>query len=191
MNHKIHHAALPLAALVGAAVVLLSCESASSIGAPRVSGLTENPAPSTNTAPVHTSELAFFEGALYEWMSPAGSSSDPNQLVRACFHLGPDLTGHANGPAGRLYAIVVPGATQHACPDGSRRHDHVLSAVPGTPGYVPRWVLINVVPGPNFTQDIMPLTSEEAVLAAASSGKLTIIQTGVTILGPVIGLVQQ
>ena len=189
MHHNAHFSALPLSVFLLSATILTSCDS-SSMSAPKPSAAADQASGGGSATDPGISELAFFQGTLYQWMSPAGSSSDPNQLVRACFHLGPDLIGHASGPAGRLYAIVVPGATQHACPDGSRKHDHVLSAVPGTPGYVPRWHLINAVPGPNFSIEIMPLTSEQAVLAAAAAEQITIIQTGVVVMGPVVGVAQ-
>jgi hypothetical protein len=177
-----------MAVLFTAATILASCDS-TSVSAPEALQSADRASGDASATDAGISELAFFQGAIYQWMSPAGSSSDPNQLVRACFHLGPDLTGHPSGPAGRLYAIVVPGATQHACPDGSRRHDHVLSAVPGTEGYVPRWHLINAVPGPNFSINIMPLTSEHAVLAAVAAGQIALLQTGVVVMGPVLGKV--
>jgi hypothetical protein len=187
MHRKTRAFDLSFPVLFAGAAILTSCEPSSSVIAPTESVFADKSAAAASTADAGTSEVAFYQGTLYQWMSPAGSSNDPNQLVRACFHLGPDLTGHPSGPAGRLYAIVVPGATQHACPDGSRRHDHVLSAIPGAPGYVPRWHLINAVPGPNFSINIMPLTSEEAVLAAAAAGQIVLIQTGVVVMGPVLG----
>ncbi|MEP7065559.1 MAG: hypothetical protein ABI889_05965 [Gemmatimonadota bacterium] len=186
--HRISQcSAFPLPLLLAGAALLSSCDS-SPASAPKSAVFADQASGNASNANAGSSEPAFYQGTIYNWMSPAGSSSDPNQLVRACFHLGPDLTGHPSGPAGRLYAIVAPGATMHACPDGSRRHDHVLSAVPGTQDYVPRWHLINAVPGPNFSIAIMPLTSEQAVLDAAAAGQITLIQTGVFILGPVLGV---
>lgn len=181
MHIRIARSPLLFAALLGGAAVLLSCDRGSPLTAPPPAAKAMNAMPS---------ELAYYNGVVYEWQSPAGTSNDPNQLVRACFMLGPDVNGHPSGPAGRLYAIVAPGATQHACPDGTRRHDHVLSAVPGVSGYTPHWHLLNVVPGANFTIAIMPLTSEAAVLAAAAAGQVQIIDTGVTIIGPVLGPVR-
>jgi hypothetical protein len=67
-----------------------------------------------------SSELAFYQGTIYEWMSPAG-------------------------------------------------------------------LLLNAVPGPNFSISIMPLTSEQAALASAASGQITLIQTGVVIPGSGLG----
>lgn len=190
MQRKIHHRSFALSSLIMGAAILLSCDSSSSVSPGNSSIVADNTTGDLSRAHVSGRELAFYQGKVYQWMSPAGSSSDPNQLVRACFDLGPDLNDHPSGPAGRLYALVLPGASQHACPDGSRRHDHVLSAIPGTPGYVPRWHLINVVPGPNFSSNIMPITSEQALLAAAAAGQVDIIQTGVIVLGPVLGLAQ-
>jgi hypothetical protein len=79
---------------------------------------------------------------VYVLAIPSAKSANPNQAVFACFNLGPDLTDQQTGPYGTLYVILAPGATQVACPDGSLRHDHVLSAVPGVEGYVPFWRII-------------------------------------------------
>ena len=189
MHHISRRSAFTFIVILAGATVLSSCDN-SITSAPKPTVPIARNLERSSEADAGTSELAYYQGTIYEWMSPAGSSNDPNQLVRACFDLGPDLSGHPSGPAGRLYAIVAPGATMHSCPDGSRQHDHVLSAIPGVPGYVPRWHLINAVPGPNFSITIMPLTSEQAVHAAAASGQITLIQTGVVILGTVLGPAQ-
>jgi len=43
-------------------------------------------------------------------------------------------------------------ATQYACPDGSLRHDHLLTFVPGVPGYLPIW-------NPTLVLPVRPLIS--------------------------------
>ena len=61
---------------------------------------------------------------------------------------------HASAPTPILYVILNDFATQDHC-DGdptALRHDHVLSTVPGAPGYTASWKLILAVPGPNFTR---------------------------------------
>jgi hypothetical protein len=80
----------------------------------------------------------------------------------------------------------VPGVTQHSCPDGTQAHDHVLSAVPGTPGYTGAWRLIIVIPGPNFDVNDMPYTSVAAVEAGVSAGKLMLQDPGIELLAPVV-----
>lgn len=132
-------------------------------------------------------EPSYFNGEVYLLAIPSAKSASPNQAVFACFNLGPDLTDQQTGPYGTLYVILAPGATQVACPDGSLRHDHVLSAIPGTPGYAPRWRIILATPGDAFNPTIMPLTSTSAVEAAVASGQLVLTDTGIVFNAPVIG----
>lgn len=132
-------------------------------------------------------EPSYYNGEVYLLAIPSAKSSNPNQSAFACFDLGPDLTDQTTGPYGTLYVILVPGATQVACPDGSLRHDHVLSAVPGTAGYVPRWQIILAVPGSAFDPAIMPLTTVAAVEAAVQAGQLELLNTGIVFDAPVIG----
>lgn len=132
-------------------------------------------------------EPSYYNGEVYLLAIPSAKSSNPNQAVFACFNLGPDLTDQTTGPYGTLYVILAPGATQVACPDGSLRHDHVLSAVPGTPGYAPRWQIILATPGDAFDPAMMPLTSTEAVEVAVASGQLVLTDTGIIFDAPVIG----
>ena len=132
-------------------------------------------------------EPSYFNGEVFLLAIPSAKSSNSNQAVFACFNLGPDLTDQSIGPYGTLYVILAPGATQVACPDGSLRHDHVLSAVPGTEGYVPRWRIILATPGDAFDPAIMPITSTEAVNAAVASGELVLTDTGIVFDAPVIG----
>ena len=132
-------------------------------------------------------EPSYFNGDVYLLAIPSAKSANPNQATFACFNLGPDLTDQTTGPAGTLYVILAPGATQVACPDGSLRHDHVLSAVPGVPGYVPRWRIVLATPGPAFDPAIMPLTSVAAVEAAAAAGQIALTDTGIAFDAPVLG----
>jgi hypothetical protein len=132
-------------------------------------------------------EPSYYEGEVYLLAIPSAKSANPNQATFACFSLGPDLTDQETGPFGTLYVILAPGATQVACPDGSLQHDHVLSAVPGVDGYVPRWLIILAVPGPAFGPAIMPVTSVAGVQAAAEAGQLELVDTGIVFDAPVIG----
>lgn len=132
-------------------------------------------------------EPSWYNGEVYLLAIPSAKSANPNQATFACFNLGPDMTDQQTGPAGTLYVVLVPGATQVACPDGSLRHDHVLSAIPGIPGYVPRWDIVLATPGPAFDAGIMPLTSVAAVQAAAAAGRIVLADTGIVFNAPVIG----
>jgi hypothetical protein len=132
-------------------------------------------------------EPSYYDGDVYILAIPSAKSANPNQAVFACFNLGPDLTDQTTGPYGTLYVVLAPGATQVACPDGSLRHDHVLSAIPGTAGYVPRWRLVLATPGTAFDPSRMPFTSTKAVEAAVASDQLVLTDTGIIFNAPVIG----
>jgi hypothetical protein len=135
-------------------------------------------------------EPAFYEGQVVQFLQPAVFSSDRNQGTLACFGLGPDLAGTsraANTPI--LYVILNDYATQDHC-DGdptAARHDHVLSAAPGDPGYTGSWTLVFAVPGPNFDPASMPYTSVSQVLAGVASGELVLVSSGVEMIAPVVG----
>ncbi len=122
-----------------------------------------------------TGEVAYFDGQVYAWQFPSQSSNKQNELVFDCFHLGVDVTGRVAPHVNRLYAVFLPGANQHSCPDGTEVHDHILSAIPGSPGYSSVWDLMEVWPGPSFDPSIMPITSEQALLAAATAGQVVIL----------------
>lgn len=142
-------------------------------------------------------ELAWFNGQVYHWAFPSQYGNTPKELLIDCnpgdgyFHAGLLLppTVPANGTM-KMYAVFLQGATQHSCPDGSFKHDHVLSAVPGTMGYSPQWAIFDVDPGPNFDPAIMPLTSEVAILNAAANGQVIVIDDQIvfhaTVLGPAV-----
>jgi hypothetical protein len=117
------------------------------------------------------------------------ASDNQNELiVLGCFRAGPDFTDHAHdATSATLYALFLPGADQHACPDGTQAHDHIVSAVPGSPGYATLWNLKAVVPGPAFNQSIMPITSERALLNAEAFGQVVIMDTGVPLKGVIVG----
>ncbi|HEY8310970.1 MAG TPA: hypothetical protein VIG47_10465, partial [Gemmatimonadaceae bacterium] len=100
MHHISRGSAFALIVTLAGATVLSSCDN-SLMSAPKSTVPIARILESSSVADGGSSELAFYQGTIYEWMSPAGSSNDPNQLVRACFHLGPDLSGHPSGPAGR------------------------------------------------------------------------------------------
>jgi len=134
-------------------------------------------------------EPAWFKGNLVEFVQPAVFSADPNGGTFACFGLGPDLSGtsrSANTPT--LYVILNDSATQDHCDGdpGALRHDHVLSTAPGHPGYTASWALVLAVPGPTFDPFAMPYTSVAEVEAGVAGGELVLINTGATMIAPVI-----
>ena len=159
------HHAIASAGLV--AVFFTACESAPSLIAPP----TMRPAFTHST---DATETGYFNGVVYSWQFPSQGSNDQNELIVECFHLGPD-NNWPNGKVGTLYAVFLPGANQHSCPDGTVVHDHILSAVPGTSGYSTKWDLKEAWPGPNFNPSIMPITSEAALLSAAQLGQVIIL----------------
>jgi hypothetical protein len=132
-------------------------------------------------------EPSYYDGDVYLLAIPSAISHNSNQATFACFNLGPDLTDQQTGPYLTLYVILAPGATQVACPDGTLRHDHVLSGIPGTEGYVPRWRIVLATPGPAFHAGTMPRTSAEDVGAAVAVGELVLTDTGVVFDAPVLG----
>ena len=137
-------------------------------------------------------EFAYYNGQLYGLHIPSEGSSNPNQFTFFCYSLGPDLTDKPAGPTATMYAILAEGASLDSCPDGSDKHDHLISAVPGMPGYAPRWNIKIVVEGPNFDASIMPVTSEQALLVAVDVGQLVIVDPPVPLIieAPVIGLAE-
>lgn len=132
-------------------------------------------------------EPSYYNGDVYLLAIPSAKSANPNQALFACFNLGPNLTDQTTGPHGILYVVLAPGATQVACEDGSLRHDHVLSAIPGTAGYVPRWRIVLATTGTAFDPSLMPFTSTAAVEAAVASDQLVLTDTGIIFNAPVIG----
>lgn len=131
-------------------------------------------------------EAAYFDGTIVHFQLPSSESANRNDLVIGCYQAGPDLSRASRPAPARLYALFVPGATQHTCPDGTQEHDHVLSAVPGTPGYSGAWALIIVSPGPNFDTADMPYTSVAAIQAGVAAGKLVLADSGLQLLAPVV-----
>ena len=138
------------------------------------------------------SEFAYYNGQLYELRAPSADSNNSNQFTFGCFHLGPNFTDIPTGPTGTIYAIIAPGASLDSCPDGSLVHDHIISAVPGTPGYTAKWNLEVFVPGPAFDPAIMPVTSEQALMDALGAGQFVTSPLPFTVvfMAPVIGLVE-
>lgn len=129
-------------------------------------------------------EPAYYNGDEVGLLVPSGSSNNPSQVVSACFHLGPQHT--SSEATNTLYALFVPGATQFSCPDGSRLHDHVITAAPGDPGYTGAWTVVRVTPGPNFDVGKMPYTSEAEVLTGVAAGELVLTETGFSFRAPVV-----
>lgn len=132
-------------------------------------------------------EPSYYNDEVYLLAIPSAISANSNQAEFACFNLGPDLTDQSTGPYGILYVILAPGATQVGCPDGSLRHDHVLSSVPESAGYVPRWRIILATPGIAFDQALMPFTSIAEVGAAVAANQLELTDTEIIFIAPVIG----
>jgi hypothetical protein len=63
----------------------------------------------------------------------------------------------------------------------------VLSTAPGRPGYTGSWAIVLAVPGPNFDAGDMPYTSVEDVMAGVAAGELVLVDSGATMIAPVIG----
>lgn len=132
-------------------------------------------------------EKAYYDGEVYTFIIPSSSSASPNQLFVGCLNLGPNMTDQATGPVNTFYALFLPGAHQEQCPDGSLRHDHVLTTVPGVPGYAPLWHVIAVTPTAQFDPNIMPITSAAGVQAAVAAGQVQLSDTGIIFRASVIG----
>jgi hypothetical protein len=133
-------------------------------------------------------EPSYHEGKTVILQIPSATSRNPNQAHFACFALGPDLSkASRSASAPTLYVILAPGATQVACPDGTLRHDHVLSAVPGSRGYTGAWTIVLALPGPAFYPANMPYTSVSAVEAGVAAGELVLVDTGIEFVAPVVG----
>lgn len=155
-----------------------------------VTALIVSAAPAQALAPPGTLEYepSYFEGQEVVIQIPSAKSSNPHQAHFACFALGPDLARSSRAAsAPPLYVILAPGATQVACPDGSLRHDHVLSAVPGSSGYTGTWRIVLATPGAAFDVATMPYTSVDAVLTGVAGGELVLTDTGIDFVGPVVG----
>jgi hypothetical protein len=119
-------------------------------------------------------------------MGPAGNSQNPNQEPSVCLGLGPDFrdnTQPADAPF--FFTLTAPGATQMYCPDGSRKHDMIVTAVPGDVSYKPIVQMVSCRPGSAFNPADMPYTSEAEVRTGISSGKLT-CTLGLRRLSPIV-----
>ncbi len=136
-------------------------------------------------------EFAYYNGHLYALHIPSESSNNSSQFTFSCFPLGPNLNDNPTGPTATIYAVIAEGASLDSCPDGSEMHDHILSAVPGTPGYSPVWELKVFIEGPNFDPSIMPVTSEQALMDALAAGQLVNIDfPPIIFMAPVVGLAE-
>ena len=131
---------------------------------------------------------AWYEGEVRQvMMGPSGNSRNPNQAPSPCWGLGPNFSEtNRSADVPLFYTLFVPGATQMMCPDGTRVHDMVLTAVPGDPGYNGAVQLVRCVDGPNPGVPAMPLTSAAAVEAAWDAGDLT-CTFGPVLAAPVVG----
>ena len=137
-------------------------------------------------------EPSYYEGSEVGLLVPSGSSHNPNQVVSGggCFPLGPDMSSTGRDEAAVLYALFVPGATQYGfeCANPALRHDHVITAAPGDPGYNAAWRVWRVGPGPNFSVADMPYTTAAEVEAGIAAGKLVAVDTGFEFRAPVVPL---
>ena len=116
---------------------------------------------------------AYYEGQVVTvMMGPGGNSANPHQIPHPCFGLGPDFSETARAAdVPLLYIVMVPGASQMSCPDGSGMHDMVLTTAPGDLDYNAVVQLAVCRPGANFDA-AMPYTSEAAVEAGIAAGEL-------------------
>lgn len=138
---------------------------------------------------------AYYQDSVVSFMmGPSGNSSNPNQVLGGvnCFGLGPDMSGTSRrSDVPIMYTLFVPGATQMSCPDGTLRHDMVLTAVPGDPGYQPAVRIVRCLPGPNWANPAIgpafPYTSAAEVQAAIASGKLSCAAPSAVRMAPVVG----
>ena len=130
-------------------------------------------------------EAAYYQGDEVTLLFPSHTSENPNQFTSGCFSIGP--IANWPQPTAKLYNMFVPGATHGgSCPDGSFRHNHVLSTAPGDPNYTGAWHVIRVTPGPNFNIAKMPYTSENDVLLGAAAGELVLADTGASVRASVV-----
>jgi hypothetical protein len=126
------------------------------------------------------------DGVVLTLMGPSGNSQNPNQEPSPCLGLGPDFRDNTQPEdAPFFFTLSAPGATQMYCPDGSRKHDMIVTAVPGDAGYSPIVHMVSCRPGPAFVASEMPYTSEAEVRAGIASGKLT-CTLGLLRLSPIV-----
>ena len=138
---------------------------------------------------------AYYDDTVVSFtMGPSGNSSNPNQVFGGvnCFGLGPDTSGTSRrSDVPLMYTLFVPAATQMSCPDGSLRHDMVLTAVPGDPGYQPAVRIVRCVAGPTWANPgigpAFPYTSAAKVQAAIAAGKLSCAAPSPVRMAPVVG----
>lgn len=199
MNATFHSTAAATAAL--ALMLSAACQADSRTDrllapdATTVTGASRSAAPAPG--PSYPAEHAYYNGRVYEWQFPTQKSADRQELIvgpGGCFRAGVVVPEDNAAPTVRLYAIHLPGATLHHCPGEPTvaLHDHVLSAVPGVPGYSTHWHNYNVFPGPQFdpAHSPMPITSIAQLEAAAAAGQIVIVDSGKTFHAVVIGPAQ-
>lgn len=120
-------------------------------------------------------------------MGPGGNSQNPNQAPSPCWGLGPNFSQtNRSADVPLFYTLFVPGATQMMCPNGTRMHDMVLTAVPGDRGYNGAVRLMRCTPGPHFHIADMPYTSAAEVEAGIAASELN-CQPGPVLAAPVVG----
>jgi hypothetical protein len=146
---------------------------------------TSSVAPTATASSYDLFEAAYYEGDEVTLLFPSHLSENPNQFTSGCFSIGP--IAHWPEPTAKLYNMFVPGATHGgSCPNGSFRHDHVVSTAPGDPYYTGAWHVIRVTAGPNFDIARMPYTRENDVLLGAAAGELVLADTGASVRAAVV-----
>ncbi len=66
-------------------------------------------------------EQAYYDGHVVHFQLPSSESANTNGALIGCYHAGPNLAGTSRPAPAKLYALFVPGVTQHSCRTGRRR----------------------------------------------------------------------
>ena len=93
------------------------------------------------------------------------------------------MPGAQPGDRPVLLHCRAPGAMQMNCPDGSRKHDMIVTAVPGDVRYSP--ISPHGRPAPAFNPAQMLYTTEAGVHAGIGRGRLT-YTLGLRRLSPIV-----
>ena len=138
-------------------------------------------------------EPAYYNGAIYYFTISSATSGNQRELSVGCFNLGPAaVDSNPHVPTATLYALFVNGATMHTCSPGDAvdEHDHLLSAVPGTPGYHPDWqlVIVTEVDPSNPLLSIIPIRSVADLHAAEAANLLVESPAGINVKASVVGI---
>ncbi len=118
---------------------------------------------------------------------PGGKQPEPEPGPSPCWGLGPNFSEtNRSADVPVFYTLFVPGATQLMCPDGTRVHDMVPTAVPGDRNYNGAVRLVRCTPGMNFEVADMPHTSAAEVDAGIAARELS-CRPGPVLAAPVVG----